>query len=235
MKSPMTVDLPPTSWSLLGAAVEEGSTAAREAFVRRYYEPVFAYLAALSGDRDRAEDLTQAFFAARIFERSILPAADRSIGSFRCYLKRAVRNWFLDSVRRDGRLKRGGGARAVPIEDAGAIADARSEPDRMFHAAWVRSLLRDAMARVHADCIEAGQAPHFEMFVRRFLPEEAEPPSWAALGEAYGLDDKAARGRAETVARRLRRVLRDMLRIELGTGVDEELAIMQMLLSGDRA
>ncbi len=238
MKSPVPLDLPPTSWSLLGVAASDGSdaAAAREAFIRRYYEPVSAYLAALSGNLDRAEDLTQSFFTTRILETSILPRADRSLGSFRCYLKRAIRNFFVDTVRREGRLKRGGDARAVSIEQAGDLVDpgGASEPERTFHSAWVRSLLREALAKVHDDCIAQGQASHFEIFVSRFLPAEGPIPSWAALGKAHGLVEKAARGRAETVARRLRRALRDMLNVELGSAraVDEELIIMRLLLSG---
>ena len=240
MKATLAVDLPPTSWTLLGAAADgsPGAAAARDAFVRRYYEPVAAYLAALSGSRDRAEDLTQSFFATRILEHSILPRADRSLGSFRCYLKRAIRNFYLDTVRREGRLKRGGDARAVPIDAMERIVDPApgSQPERLFHAAWVRSLLRDALEKVGAECAAQGQASHFDIFVRRFVPEEDPAPSWADLGRAHGLDEKAARGRAETVGRRLRRVLRAMLSIELGSGeaIDEELCLMQVLLSGDR-
>jgi hypothetical protein len=46
--------LPPTSWTLLAAAQGEGNVAAvaREEFVRRYYPPVHAYLAAILRDAD---------------------------------------------------------------------------------------------------------------------------------------------------------------------------------------
>lgn len=238
MKSSLPLELPPTSWSLLGVAASGGpdAAAARDAFVQRYYEPVSHYLAALSGTPDRAQDLTQSFFADRILAGSILSRADRSLGSFRCYLKRAVRNFFVDMMRREQRLKRGGAVGEMPLDSIGNLADARadSEPERTFHSAWVRSLLREALARVHDECIAHGQATHFEVFVSRFLSEEAPIPSWAALGETHGLDEKATRGRAETVARRFRRVIRELLRVELGSAqaVDEELAIMRVLLSG---
>ncbi len=238
MKSPVPLELPPTSWTMLGVAARDGpdAPAALDAFVQRYYEPVSAYLAALSGTPDRAEDLTQSFFASRILEGSILPRADRTMGSFRCYLKRAVRNFFVDTMRRERRLKRGGNAGALSMESVDDLVDPSedSEPERTFHSAWVRSLLREALVRVRDACAAHGQASHFEIFAGRFLSEEDPVPSWAALGEAHGLDEKAARGRAETVARRFRRVLRELLRVELGSAqaVDEELAIMQVLLSG---
>ncbi|MEK7331436.1 MAG: hypothetical protein AAB113_11615, partial [Candidatus Eisenbacteria bacterium] len=173
---------------------------------------------------------------SRILEGPILLRADRSLGSFRCYLKRTVRNFFFDAVRREQRLKRGGDAQAVPTDFVENLADAGvdSEPERTFHSAWVRSLLREALARVRDECIAHGQVSHLEIFVGRFLSETGPIPSWAALGEPRGLDEKATRGRAETVARHFRRVLRDLLRVELGSAqaVDEDLAIMQALLSG---
>jgi DNA-directed RNA polymerase specialized sigma24 family protein len=226
---------------MLGVAARDGpdAPAARDAFARRYYEPVCDYLTALSGSRDAAADLTQAFFTSRVLEGPILLQADRSLGSFRCYLKRAVRNFFIDAVRREQRLKRGGDAHAVPLDSAENLADVGvdSDPERTFHSAWVRALLREALARVHDDCIAHGQVSHLEIFMGRFLSEAGPVPSWAALGDAHGLDEKATRGRAETVARRFRRVLRDLLRVELGSAqaVDEDLAILQALLSrGDR-
>jgi RNA polymerase sigma factor (sigma-70 family) len=238
MHRPAPLDLPPTSWSLLGTAAATGpdARAARDAFVRRYYEPVAAYFAALSGSADRAEDLTQAFFASRILEGPVMTRADRSLGSFRCYLKRAARNFFVDGARRAQRLKRGGDADPVPIDQAVERADPAesSEPERSFHSAWVRAILRDALEKVDALCAARGQASHFEIFARRFLTEEIPAPSWSAIGASHGLDEHAARGRAETVARHFRRVLREMLGRELGSArsVDEELRTMQMLLSG---
>jgi hypothetical protein len=55
---------------------------------------------------------------------------------------------------------------------------------------------------------------------------------WKELGEAYGLDEKAARNRAETVARHFRLVLRDMLTDEVGSeqSADEEIATLLAFL-----
>lgn len=232
------VDLPPTSWSLLGLAAGNGpgSAGALDTFVHRYYEPVFEYLAALSGSPEGARDLTQSFFTSRILEGSILARGNGSLGSFRCYLKRAVRNFYVDTVRNDRRLKRGGDAAMVPVEFVEHLADPAvdSEPARSFHSAWIRSLLREALLRVGDECNAHGQGSHLEIFAARYLSDADPVLSWAQLGEAHGVDEKAARGRAETVARRFRRVLRDMLRVELGSAhaVDEELLVMQALLCG---
>ena len=234
-----SIELPPTSWSLLDAA-GRSEPAGREAmaeFARRYHRPIRAYLAALTRDEQHAADLTQEFFRDRVLNRRLLASADRRVGGFRPYLKRAVRNFFLDHLRRDVRRKR------AP-DRAGYSLDARerqvpdprdaSRPERAFHVAWVRSLLEEALVEVRALCEARGQGPHFDVFAGRYLSATTTPPSWSDLGARFGgLDEKAARGRAETVARHFREVLR----AKLGghAGADDELAALRALLSGGDA
>lgn len=72
--------LPQTSWTLLAAARGEGgeAVAAREEFVRRYYPPVHAYLAAILRDAVgpvEPEELTQGFLLASRTSRSRFPVS----------------------------------------------------------------------------------------------------------------------------------------------------------------
>lgn len=234
-----SVALPTTSWSLLDAAgrSERGSEVAMAEFARRYYRPVQAYLEALTRDEQRAADLTQEFFRARVLNRRLLSSADRRIGGFRPYLKRAVRNFFLDDRRRDVRRKHAPNRAGVSIDAPDThVADPRdaSRPERAFHVAWVRSLLEEALIEVRARCEARRQEAHFDMFAGRYLSSEATPPSWSELGARFGgLDEKAARGRAETVARHFREVLRTKLGGR--AGADEELAALRALLSRSEA
>lgn len=231
------VELPATSWSLLDAARGEGPEAGRamETFARRYHGPVRAYFRSLSGSDEQAEDLAQEFFNRHVLGGRLLTGADRSIGGFRHYLKRAVRNHFLDTLRRDRRQKRGGGRAHVGL-DSPELSQlvGGDDPGRVFHVAWVRSLLETAMAEVGRRCQERGQAQHLEIFAGRYLARGSPAPSWAEVGACYGLDEKAARGRAETVARHLRSVLRGLIRTDLAPDQtpDDELATLRVLLGG---
>ncbi len=233
-------EFPATSWSLLDAVQSGGLAASRamDMFARRYHGPVLAYFRALSGSEQQAEDLTQEFFGRRILTGRLLNRADRSMGGFRHYLKRAVRNHFLDTLRHDRRQKRGDGRAHVDL-DASELArlpdpGGENDPDRVFHVAWVRSLLETAMAEVRRRCQERGQAQHLEIFAGRYLARGSPAPSWTEVGAVYGLDEKAARGRAETVARHLRSVLRGLIRTDLAPDqtTDDELATLRVLLGG---
>ena len=233
-------ELPATSWSLLDTARGEGVEAGRamETFARRYYGPVRAYFRALSGNDQQAEDLAQEFFERRVLGGRLLSHADKSVGGFRHYLKRAVRNHFLDALRHDRRDKRGGRQAHVGLDapeltrlpDRGTAGD----PDREYHVAWVRSLLEVALAEVRGVCQDRGQTQHLEIFAGRYLARGSPAPSWAELGAAHGLDEKAARGRAETVARHLRSVLRRLIHADFGPDQtpDDELAMLRALLGG---
>jgi hypothetical protein len=59
------------------------------------------------------------------------------------------------------------------------------------------------------------QAVQLHLFEARYLGETDPAPSWEELGARYGMDQKAAREPADTVARHFRLVLRRMLRNEV--------------------
>jgi RNA polymerase sigma factor (sigma-70 family) len=227
--------LPQTSWTLLAAVRGEGSdaAAAREEFVRRYYPPVHAYLAAIIRDAVgpvEPEELTQGFFSQAVATGRLLAGADRAKGSFRPYLKQALRNYVIDWQRKQARTPQ---PEVRPDADDGGgwervITDVTPGPDTAFHAAWVRTLIEEALGKVQARCEAKGQQEHFALFVGRYLNESGEQPSWRDLGTEFNLDEKTARSRAETVARHFRLLLRETLAQDVGSGqnVDEEIAVL---------
>lgn len=223
---------PQTSWALLSAARGEGNAATKalEEFSRRYYQPVYAYIAALTRNRDNAQELTQGFFTTVILSGRLLARLERSKGSFRPFLKQALRNYVADAWRKQ--------KRHTPEEDVrpdgwsqgwdGLAQTDVPSPEAAFHTAWVRALLEEALAKVSDVCENKGQTEHLTLFLGRYVSEASEPPSWEELGKAYDLDGKAARNRAETVARHFRLVLREMLIDEVGSerSADAELATL---------
>jgi hypothetical protein len=84
-----------------------------------------------------------------------------------------------------------------------------------FHRAWVKVTLAEALTRVRALCLKRKQEVHLHLFEARYLSEADPAPSWEELGARYGMDQKTARDRADTVARHFRLVLRRMLRNEI--------------------
>ncbi|MBI3795863.1 MAG: sigma-70 family RNA polymerase sigma factor, partial [Deltaproteobacteria bacterium] len=151
---------PKTSWTLLAAAQHKAD--AREEFVQRYYRPARAYLAAILRDTgqvlesEHIEELTQGFFAEVVMTRGLLGKVDRTKGNFRPYLKQALRYYLIDWRRKQ--------APTPPVElhprpddpegREWDIPDDAPGPEAAFHAAWVRSLIEEALHRVQAICEE---------------------------------------------------------------------------------
>ena len=230
--------LPSTSWTLLAAAgrSDEAAAAARAEVTARYYRPVHAYLTAIVRDPELARELTHGFFEQAILSGRLLARADRTRGPFRPYLKQALRNHVTDIWRRETRQKRQ--AAGPPVDPDSEenweqrLTDARPEPDAAFHAAWVRALLDEAIDRVRSNCAVRGQTGHFALFAGRYLSTTGDIPSWKTLGAPYGLEEKTARSRAETVVQHFRGVLRELLRrdVETEQDVDQEIATLLALL-----
>jgi len=230
---------PSTSWTLLFEArgADARASDARAEFARRYYRPVLNYFAALLRDRGEAEELTQSFFAKLAASDNLIAQADRSRGRFRHYLKRCISNFWKSELRHRGQLKRKAEDEVRPDAWSGSGWDrlglaAPDSPEAAFHNAWVRGLLDEALCRVRAVCEQKDQVQHYQLFVGMYLCDESEPPTWRALGAAFGLEEKMARSRTETVARHFRGELRSMLReeVESDESVDEEIAALLALL-----
>lgn len=231
--------LPQTSWTLLAAVRQRGAAApvALAEFTQRYYRPAYAYIAAIVRDPAEAEDITQEFFTTVVLSGRLWARLDRAKGSFRPYFKQALRRAVLDTKRRQARQSQHQLDAALRATRETAERERRgpagqATPDGAFHAAWVQALLEEALTRVRQICETKGQTDHLALFLGRYLSAAAAPPSWRDLGRAYGIDEKAARSRAETVARHFRLVLRDLLVAETGSesSAEEEIATLLAFL-----
>jgi RNA polymerase sigma factor (sigma-70 family) len=230
------LQFPSTSWDLLTHASSprgDGSAEALNEFAERYYAAVRAFIATAVRHALDADDLTQRFFETVVLSGRLLAHADQRKGSFRPYLKQAIRNFLVDERRR--------AARAVlpqvrPDTLAGGWNDVIDQsscaPDEALLRAWAQRLVAMAMARLETRCLANGQAQHFQIFAHRYLTERQPPPTWREVGEAFGLDEKTARGRAATAARHFRGLLRQLIASDLGSEqtVDDELHAMMAVL-----
>jgi RNA polymerase sigma-70 factor (ECF subfamily) len=121
----MTTDDPD---SPLAARARSGDRAAFEELVRRTGRLVFARLYLETGDRHRAEDLTQETFLRAY--RSV--AKLKEPNGFRPWLLAVAHSVLLDAAKRDGRQKRTPPAAepeciAPPADEAPQVAEAREK------------------------------------------------------------------------------------------------------------
>lgn len=191
------------------------------------------FLLVLVQDPDQAQELAQEFFTRLSGPSGILEHAHPAKGAFRTYLQQALRNQVIDYYRHNRKEV----LQTYPDQarDGWDVMNLAGFPaaEAAFHHAWVKVTLAEALTRVRALCRKRKQETHLELFEARYLGDADLALSWEELGARHGMDQKAARDRADTVARHFRLVLRRMLRNEItvpgGSGqlpdaaVDEEI------------
>lgn len=209
---------PETSWTLLANAREqcEKGARAREDFAQRYYRPVREFLLVLVQDAEAAEDLSQEFFTKLSEPGGLLERANPKKGPFRSYLQQALRNLVIDHHRRNSKEALQSHPDQASTEGWETLQLAGfPAAEAAFHRAWVKLTLAEALTRVRALCLKREQHVHLALFEARYLCAADLAPSWDELGGRYGMDQKTARDRADTVTRHFRLVLRRMLRNEI--------------------
>lgn len=210
----MTRDFPETRWSQLLELRDPAHPRYAEhleRLARQYWNPVFHYAQALS--RADAEDLTQQFFATLLARRDLEKLSpDR--GSFRGFLKTALRNFVISAARADAVRA------ALPFREEADFAS----PERAFDREWARGVLDEAVARLRR---ESASVP-FAIF-REYCLEETGA-SYADLARRHQVGEDDVRNRLRESRIRLREILEELLRGYLAPGQDLE-AELRFILS----
>jgi len=211
---PVNHDFPETRWSQLLELRDPAHPRYAEhldRLAKQYWQPVCHYARALrSGD---PEDVTQQFFTMLLSRRDLEKLSpDR--GSFRGFLKTALRHYLL-SADRAAALRI-----TVPLQES---ADWRT-PEEAFDREWARGVLIEATARLRKE----GQPVAFEIFREYCLEENGA--SYADLARKHGLAEDDVRNRLRETRLRLREILQDLLRDYLAPGQDVE-AELRFILS----
>ncbi len=188
--------LPVTSHTAL-ASLRGGDPQVRDAELQRlvqlYWKPVYSLVRrSWASTNEDAKDLTQDFFAEVVLKESFAERYAPSRGSFRAYLKGALRNFLAKRSRDGSREKRGGNVRitSLHIQDAdleGLIPDDQAlRPEEVFDRTW-RTVVLGRASEMLAEHFEGqGKRVYFEVFRR------------------YDLEPEEGRTSYETVARELR-------------------------------
>lgn len=190
-----------------------------------YYEPVVAFLRLELRDTDAARELSHAFFAEMLAGGTI-GTANREQGRFRSYLLGAVKHFLANQRESARRLKRGGGAAHVSLDEdasgAREIPDARQiSPDAAFDREWALTTLARAMDVVKQECVKEGRVDYFQQ-VKPWLTGEAAHGDQAEVAEACGMSVAALKMSIS----RLRRRFRDCLKAEIA-GTLEDVAMVE--------
>jgi len=162
---------PTTIWSDILAAADPAAPDYRDrldALVRGYWKPVYAYVrAAWKKSVEDAKDLTQSFFT-HLLEKDTMARVRPDRGSFRGYLKKALKHFLIDadrakSAREPDRPVFSLEAAPAELERLGPAAP-DEPPDRAYDREWFRCLFDAAIADLHAFLKAEGKPLYFDIF-----------------------------------------------------------------------
>ena len=141
----------PTRWTLVLQA--QGRTpearAALSELCAAYYAPVQEFIRQWLRGADKADDLTQEFFA-EILRRGGVDGAQPQRGRFRSFLLGAVKHFLSHAREREQAQKRGGGMEFHPLDAGHDAPDPALPPDAAFDRQWALTLLSRAMDSLEA-------------------------------------------------------------------------------------
>ena len=183
-----------------------------------YYEPVVAYLRRVSRDADAAREMSHAFFAEMLGGGTI-HTAEQGRGRFRSYLLGAVKHFTSRQRESARRMKRGGGAEAVPMDDpeVAEVADTRQlSPDAEFDRQWAVTVLARGMEALRVECVAEGRGAFFDR-VKSLLSGNADRGDLTSLAADFGMTPDAFR----MVVHRLKKRLRQCVKSEVAGTLED--------------
>ncbi len=228
-----------THWSLI-EGIQKQQDPARAMIgllLERYWKPVYCYLRRTGCNNEQAKDLTQGFFHEVVLSRNLIERADPTKGRFRAFLLHALKQYVIDTRRRQSKQSNIPPEKLVPLEVAHVPVlpqtVAQWNPDECFTYAWKSAILDQTLAAVKEDCLRAGQETHWQIFrdqlVRPTL-DGREAPSLKELCQRHGLaSEKVASNMVVTVKRRFQRLLRKHLRSTVRSEAEAEEELQDIL------
>ncbi len=203
-----------TDWGLIAIARGGDSPPARRALAdlcSSYWYPLYAYIRRLGYPADRAEDLTQGFFAG-LLGSDFLDAISPEKGSFRAFLLASLKNYLSNQRDRDVARKRGGGCVTMSIDLPEAEGRYSCEPsheltaERLFERRWALTLLGRVLERLGIEMVRAGKGPLFDR-LRPALLGEGKVAPYRRVAEELTMTEDAVKMAALRLRRRFRELV----------------------------
>jgi len=204
---------PTTDWSLVEHCRDDvpDRRARHEQLVAIYLPALRAYLRGAKGcAAEEADELVQAFAAAKLVGPSVVSKARRGRGRFRSYLLTIFQNYLTDERRRAEARERG--RERYHAASCAAVGSDGVDP---FDLVWARAVLNDAAQRMQRHLLETHRAALWRVFESRvLLPslQQADPPPYEQMVREYGFATPTQACSAVVTARRMfARFLREVV------------------------
>lgn len=197
--------MPPTVWSCILEAAGRPAEG-WDRLIRLYWKPAYHYIRARFGvGNEEAKDLTQAFFA-HLTEGHPFRNVGPEKGSFRRFLKVALKNFVLNEIKAQGRLKRGGGLDFISLAED-VPAPERTSPDEAFEQEWLRCVFQRALPALEEELRRDNHLAYYEAF-KLYDLEGGPDVSYRQVAERLGLKPSDVRNYLHDARERLRRIVR---------------------------
>jgi RNA polymerase sigma-70 factor (ECF subfamily) len=225
-------EFPATIWSDVLAAGDPENARHRERLeqlMRAYWKPVYGYIrTAWRRSVEDSKDLTQAFFA-HVLQKGFLARARAERGSFRGYLKQALKNFRIDAER--SAAARRPERPVFPLEPGTDDAEGMVPPtpgetaEQVYDRQWFRCLLDASIEDLRASLDRNGRAAYYEV-LRAYLIDPivsghtgaggSSVPTYAEVAGRLGLRESDVLNYLAHCRRELRRLLRERIRAYVG-------------------
>jgi RNA polymerase sigma factor (sigma-70 family) len=237
-------DFPSTCWTLIRQA-KGADREPLQRLIQLYWKPAYHYVRAAGRKGvEEAKDLVQDFFA-RLLERKDWERLDPERGSFRGFLKRALKNFMIDAARHDEARRPRGGALLFPFEECRDLTlEAGASPDDVFDREWIHELLRVSIRELEERFRAEGAPQVFEIFrlyclgggggTTRFIKGGAAPdeaPTYAEVAAKLGLREGDVRKRLSRARAILREIVLARIR-DYADGEDDVRAEYERIVEG---
>jgi RNA polymerase sigma factor (sigma-70 family) len=230
-----------TRWSVVLAARSARTTDAShalESLCRTYWHPLYAYARRRGHSPQDAEDLTQGFFE-KLLEKSWLAAVEQERGRFRQFLLMAFKRFLVNEHDHAQRLKRGGGAHAVPLDTVLGEKLYREETspsasaDEVYDRRWALSLLDSTLSRLRSEFESSGRAREFDILKPQLTAPRGNVP-YAEIALELQTTDGAARVAVHRLRKRFREIFREEIAhtVESPAELEDELRHLITVLAG---
>jgi len=184
---------PVTRVSMVEALASHDSEERRVAadlLARAYWRPIVTTLQTRWRlDAADAEDLTQDFLS-QAFLKEWLARYDPAKARFRTFLRTCVDRFASNAIQSSRRLKRGGGAEIVSLDDDVVASVFSDDADERFRQEWVRSVFSLALTALRQEAAEAGKDIRAAIFEAHDVEDATrDRPSYRDLAERFALPE----------------------------------------------
>src|SRR5262249_48876691 len=162
---------PITQWSMVVCAGEGFSHQSQEALAtlcKAYWYPLYAFVRRQGYVPEKAQDLTQAFFA-RLLEKHYIRDCRRELGRFCSFLLASLKHFFANKRDTARAQKRGGGQVCLPLDEVTQSGEYHYSleprdnltPEKMFEKKWAMTLLDQTLRQLQKEFENTGKKDQY--------------------------------------------------------------------------